>query len=340
MCFILSLIRQLLERAEFIALISRPVDYIGEGGCIVGRDGVEQYDCARMQARGHRVESVLLALCVVDIPIGVGHRPEHRFISERGDEVERRRGIRAHREAEIRRGIAEFFAQVVVAVLYLRRHLLAAYLRKIRVGSRVVADYVPLLYHPCCESGLGLDIRKRAEKRGGNFLLLQGVEHARGVPVLPAAVEGEIEHLFFSLCVYRDGVKAVRVKIFLGVRRVLMRHAVFRYAETVSHGSGRESARVLRVGYGELRFRQRGEPRISAGVRVKLALLRPALRRCHALCNGGGSFWHLGRLCRLGRCLAASLPRHGCIALGGVVIDYLRFARAQREQKRQHERKA
>lgn len=93
MCFILSLIRQLFKRAELIALISRPVDYIGEGGGVVGRDGVEQYNRARMQARSHGVERILLAFCVVDIPVGVGDRPEHGFISERGNEVERRGGI-------------------------------------------------------------------------------------------------------------------------------------------------------------------------------------------------------------------------------------------------------
>ena len=71
--FILSLIRQLFERAELVALLARPVDDIAEGGGVVGRDGVEQYNCARMQARGHRVESVLLAFCVVDIPVGVGY---------------------------------------------------------------------------------------------------------------------------------------------------------------------------------------------------------------------------------------------------------------------------
>lgn len=86
-------IRQLFERAELIALLARPVDDIAEGGGIVGRDGVEQDNRARMQARSHGVERILLAFCVVDIPVGVGDRPEHGFISERGDEVERRGGI-------------------------------------------------------------------------------------------------------------------------------------------------------------------------------------------------------------------------------------------------------
>ena len=93
MCFILSLIRQLFERAELVALLARPVDDIAEGGGVVGRDGVEQDNRARMQARSHGVKCILLAFCVVDIPVGVGDRPEHGFISERGNEVEHRGGI-------------------------------------------------------------------------------------------------------------------------------------------------------------------------------------------------------------------------------------------------------
>lgn len=90
------------------------------------------------------------------------------------------------------------------------------------------------VYHSCDKSGFCLNIRERAEKCGGYVLLLENVEHGRCVSVLPAAVKGEIEDFFFRLHVYRDGVEAFLVEIFLRVRRVLVRNAVFGYAVAVS----------------------------------------------------------------------------------------------------------
>ena len=204
----------------------------------------------------------------------------------------------------------------------------------------MIADDVPLVYHSCDKSGFCLNIRERAEKCGGHIFLLENVEHGRCVSVLPAAVEGEIEHLFFSLCVYRDGVKAVRVKIFLGVHRVLMRNAVFGYAVAVSDRRGREPARVLRVGCGQLYLRQRGEPGVRSGVRIELAFLRFALRQSCVL----GCFCRLRSFCdlRRSRCLVALLTRNGRVAVGGVraVVNNFRFARAQRDNEHQREREA
>lgn len=204
----------------------------------------------------------------------------------------------------------------------------------------MIADDVPFVYHSCDKSGFCLNIRERAEKCGGHVLLLENVEHGRCVSVLPAAVKGEIENLFFRLHVYRDGVEALLVKIFLRVRRVLMRNAVFGYAVAVSDRRSRESARVLRVGCGQLYLRQRGESRIRSGVRIELAFLRFALSQSCALRR----FCRLQSFCglRRSRCLVALLTRHRRVAVGGVraVVNYFRFACAQRDNEHQREREA
>ena len=198
----------------------------------------------------------------------------------------------------------------------------------------MIADDVPLVYHSCDKSGFCLNIRERAEKCGGHVLLLENVEHGRCVSVLPAAVKGEVENFFFRLHVYRDGVEALLVEIFLRVCRVLMRNAVFGYAVAVSDRRGRESARVLRVGCGQLYLRQRGESRIRSGVRIELAFLRFALSQSCAL----------RRFCglRRSRCLVALLTRNGRVAVGGVraVVNDFCFARAQRDNEHQREREA
>lgn len=195
----------------------------------------------------------------------------------------------------------------------------------------MIADDVPFVYHSCDKSGFCLNIRERAEKCGGYIFLLENVEHGRCVSVLPAAVKGEIENLFFRLHVYRDGVEVLLVEIFLRVRRVLVRNAVFGYAVAVSDRRGRESARILRISCCQLYLRQRGESRIRSGVRVELAFLRFALSQSCAL----------RRFCRLrrSRCLVALLTRNGCVAVGGVraVVNYFRFACAQRDNEHQRE---
>lgn len=198
----------------------------------------------------------------------------------------------------------------------------------------MIADDVPLVYHSCNKSGFCLNIRERAEKCGGHILLLENVEHGRCVSVLPAAVKGEIEDFFFRLRVYRDGVEALLIEIFLRVRRVLVRNAVFGYAVAVSDRRGRESARILRIGCGQLYLRQRGEPGVRSGVRVELAFLRFALRQSCVL----GCFCRLRR----SRCLVALLTRNGRVAVGGVraVVNYFRFACAQRGNEHQREREA
>lgn len=198
----------------------------------------------------------------------------------------------------------------------------------------MIADDVPFVYHSCDKSGFCLNIRECAEKCGGHIFLLENVEHGRCVSVLPAAVKGEIENLFFRLRVYRDGVEALLVKIFLRVRRVLVRNAVFGYAVAVSDRRGRESARVLRIGCGQLYLRQRGEPGVRSGVRIELAFLRFALRQSCVL----GCFCGLRR----SRCLVALLTRNGRVAVGGVraVVNNFRFARAQRDNEHQREREA
>lgn len=205
----------------------------------------------------------------------------------------------------------------------------------------MIADDVPLVYHSCDKSGFCLNIRERAEKCGGYVLLLENVEHGRCVSVLPAAVKCEIENLFFRLHVYRDGVEALLVKIFLRVRRVLVRNAVFGYAVAVSDRRGREPARVLRIGCGQLYLRQRGEPGVRSGVRIELAFLRFALRQSCVL----GCFYRLRSFCRLrrrSRCLVALLTRHGRVAVGGVraVVNDFCFACAQRDNEHQREREA
>ena len=199
----------------------------------------------------------------------------------------------------------------------------------------MIADNVTLVYHSCDKSGFCLNIRERAEKCGGYVLLLENVEHGRCVSVLPAAVKGEIEDFFFRLHVYRDGVEALLVKIFLRVCRVLMRNAVFGHAVAVSDRRGRKPARVLRIGGGQLYLRQRRESRIRSGVRVELAFLRFALSQSCAL----------RRFCclrRRSRCLVALLTRHGRVAVGGIraVVNNFRFARAQRDNEHQREREA
>ena len=98
----------------------------------------------------------------------------------------------------------------------------------------MIADDVPFVYHSCDKSGFCLNVRERAEKCGRYVLLLENVKNGRCVSVLPAAVKGEIEDFFFRLRVYRDGVEALLVEIFLRVCRVLMRNAVFGHAVAVS----------------------------------------------------------------------------------------------------------
>lgn len=204
----------------------------------------------------------------------------------------------------------------------------------------MIADYMTLVYHSCDKPRLGLNIGERAEKCGRYVLLLENVENGRCVSVLPAAVKGEIEDFFFRLRVYRDGVEALLVEIFLRVRRVLMRNAVFGYAVAVSDRRGRESARILRISCGQLYLRQRGEPGIRSGVRVELAFLRFALRQSCVL----GCFYRLRSFCRLrrSRCLVALLTRHRRVAVGGAraVVNNFRFARAQRDNEHQREREA